>query len=277
MLVSELGSRFSLTGTASRMSEAKTPKYMPGQAVLSLDGKTLCTLQAPDVPALESQLVWLRNYADLRLDRLPEINIQINDILSFFGAQAQLDSAARRRSLELMIATQRLTYMLVMRVKSLTWTPRPIDLSNRVQPVVQTPDHSSFPSGHATEAFALATVLSQMAFSQAPAAAVAASALPYRLAHRIATNRVVAGVHYPIDSAAGAHLGCAIGAAVWSILQDADASLETAYAVIDTDPAQDFLLSTFQPGTNATTGHSGKRGPVGAEYAGKVAAEWGAV
>ena len=89
---------------------------------------------------------------------------------------------------------------------------RPVDLAAQVQPMIQTPDHSSFPSGHAAEAFAIATVLHHLAAGRRPDQGAAAEALPFKLAHRIATNRTVAGVHFPVDSLAGALLGCRIGA-----------------------------------------------------------------
>jgi hypothetical protein len=83
--------------------------------------------------------------------------------------------------------------------------------------MIVTPGHGSLPSGHSTEAFMAATVF----WSLLQAAAVVSGALPYdqaswgeqfmRLAARIAINRTVAGVHFPVDSAAGAVLGLTLG------------------------------------------------------------------
>jgi hypothetical protein len=66
-------------------------------------------------------------------------------------------------------------------------------------PLVATPGHDSWPSGHSTESFAVARVL----------ATLCPDAGPQLRAHaaRIAQNREVAGVHFPTDSAAGAVLG----------------------------------------------------------------------
>ena len=85
--------------------------------------------------------------------------------------------------------------------------------------MIQTPDHSSFPSGHATEAFAIATVLNSLDTGGTAQKGVSDLAIPFKLAHRIAANRVVAGVHYPCDSDAGAMMGCAIGSAIISVAQ----------------------------------------------------------
>jgi undecaprenyl-diphosphatase len=74
------------------------------------------------------------------------------------------------------------------------------------EPLVRLPDTHSFPSGHATVAFACATVL---------ALAVPRLAVPlYVLAGLIAFSRVYVGVHYPLDVLAGAVLGYALARAL---------------------------------------------------------------
>ena len=77
--------------------------------------------------------------------------------------------------------------------------------------MILTPAHGSFPSGHATEAFIASTVLwSLLGAGTAPhpvySAATCGEQL-MRLASRIAINRTVAGVQFPVDSVAGAVLG----------------------------------------------------------------------
>ena len=125
--------------------------------------------------------------------------------------------------------------------------------------MIQTPDHSSFPSGHAMEAFAVATVLHALDPAQrwtkggevdpGAAAGAAARTMPFRIAHRIATNRTVAGVHFPVDSLAGAYLGCFIGEALMAAVfgapegNEADGGEERADAgTLVTDDAGDFML-----------------------------------
>ncbi len=73
-------------------------------------------------------------------------------------------------------------------------------------PLVPLPATSSFPSGHATVAFACATVL---------ALAVPRLRWPlFGLAALVAFSRVYVGVHYPLDVLAGAALGVLIGLSV---------------------------------------------------------------
>lgn len=279
MLVSELSDRFDLDTTFGTKAAPEN-----GTAKLIFDGGTICDLRAPTLDQMQKQLIWVRSYADLRQDRLAEINVQLGDILSFFGAISQIDAGARERSLDLMIAVQRLTYMLTMRIKSACWMPRPIDFSTRVQPVIQTPDHSTFPSGHASEAFALATVLTRMMDNDADiqtaikgdAGTGQPPAMQFRLAHRIAVNRTVAGVHFPIDSAAGAQLGIAIGDAIWTALQDDDAETLSTEFVMDPEDQtnSDFLLSTLEVGQSASTISSRVRGAVAADFNATIAQEW---
>jgi hypothetical protein len=69
------------------------------------------------------------------------------------------------------------------------------------------------PSGHATEAFIMAFVLWRLLRDSAtvPYSQTAWGTQLMRLAARVAINRTVAGVHFPVDSAAGATIGLALG------------------------------------------------------------------
>ena len=74
------------------------------------------------------------------------------------------------------------------------------------EPLLESPATYSFPSGHATVAFACATVL---------ALAVPRLRWPlFALAALVAWSRVYVGVHYPGDVLAGAVLGVAIAIAL---------------------------------------------------------------
>ena len=97
-----------------------------------------------------------------------------------------------------------------MRVKHELAVPRPVEFSPQIMPMIQTPGHSSFPGGHAAESFMVATVLSALMQAGNPRYAGWNSQLA-QLAARVSVNRIVAGVHFPIDMAAGLVLGLAVG------------------------------------------------------------------
>ena len=79
------------------------------------------------------------------------------------------------------------------------------------KPLVHVPHSGSFPSGHATAAFACATVLAW----RLPRLAVPA----YVLAAAIAWSRVYVGVHWPLDVLGGAALGVLVATALLMLVR----------------------------------------------------------
>ncbi|MFQ6552492.1 phosphatase PAP2 family protein [Aestuariibius insulae] len=213
-----------LDGEMARLLSLDVTAMTTADVKASLLGNTtLVELIRPDFDNdfLKDQMPYLRSYADLRLDRTAEITIQTGDVLSFFGAISYLDPEATKRSLELIGALFRSVNVNEMRLKLHFDLPRPITVAQEVQPMIQTPGHPSWPSGHATEAFAIATVLSALknggsvdGFNE-----VSNTSFYMRLAQRIAANRTVAGVHYPSDSMCGAILGITIGEMLVNMLE----------------------------------------------------------
>jgi len=80
---------------------------------------------------------------------------------------------------------------------------RPTRAIEGFRALARDPDAFSFPSGHATAAFAVAVALAGAPHGLGPAALV--------LAGGIALSRVYLGAHYPLDVVAGAALGAAVG------------------------------------------------------------------
>lgn len=245
-------------------------------AALSLDTHEICSIAKPDDTIFKEQLVWLRNYADLRPDRISEIVLQTGDLLSFYGSAVFLNDSRRKKTLELLALVQAVAITVEMQIKHHCWSPRPIDFAPQVQPIIQTPDHSSFPSGHATEAYALATVLERLQGKQSAQAGIDARAMSYRIAHRIAVNRTVAGVHFPVDSAAGAVLGCMIAEAVHSVAMGlAPQKLSYGADGIALGGTEDFvqkwLVDSFRP---AALSEAVASDPMLATFWHAAAAEW---
>ncbi|MDQ0774992.1 membrane-associated phospholipid phosphatase [Streptomyces aurantiacus] len=83
-------------------------------------------------------------------------------------------------------------HLTSMGVKRLVRRPRP----GHVEPLVRTAGRHSFPSSHATSAAAAAVAFGALGARVVPALAAA-----------MCVSRLVVGVHYPSDVAAGAALG----------------------------------------------------------------------
>lgn len=94
------------------------------------------------------------------------------------------------------------TYGLTVALKELVDRPRPAG----TEPPVPMPDSSSFPSGHASTAFAAAAALAVFAPRWAAAGFLSVAAL-------VGISRLELGVHYATDVAGGAVLGAAVGLA----------------------------------------------------------------
>jgi hypothetical protein len=90
--------------------------------------------------------------------------------------------------------------------------PRPSHLCPALLPPIQVPGHSSFPSGHSTQAHLMSLcmrhLLTQAAVPQPDFDALTKDLAV--LADRIARNRELAGLHYANDSKGGAELAKAL-------------------------------------------------------------------
>lgn len=94
------------------------------------------------------------------------------------------------------------TFGLTFALKELVDRPRPAG----TEPPIAMPDSPSFPSGHASTAFAAAAALAVFAPRWLGAVFLAVAAL-------VGVSRIELGVHYASDVAAGAVLGVVIGLA----------------------------------------------------------------
>ncbi len=162
-----------------------------------------------------------------REDRLPEILSQASSLWAFFESICGISLDRAPAYAELVLAAEDWALKLLMLLKHNVGARRPVEVSSLVVPVIGTPGHGSLPSGHATLA-AFNTELLRLMLYPDPASA-RAQALD-RLARRIAFNRVVAGVHFPVDSQAGYALGHQLARVLVALVDPQHVKLRTRRA-----------------------------------------------
>ncbi|TMV03375.1 phosphatase PAP2 family protein [Ruegeria sediminis] len=173
----------------------------------------LIAMRRPTQDIFAEQLTLVANYADLRQDRMAEILAQLGTPTEFLRAIAYIEPSRTPYTIELLATAHWLANFVEMRLKYALGCKRPIEYSPQIQPMIWTPSHGTLPSGHATEAFTMARVLWLLLRANAvkPYSKGIWGEMLMRQAARIAINRTVAGVHFPVDSAAGAVLGLTLG------------------------------------------------------------------
>ena len=176
----------------------------------------------------------MHSFADLRGERASEVLAQAVPQTANWSAIAGLTPDRHEYTWQLLGVGLRFAMMNVMRFKRALGCPRPMEYSALVQPMILTPGYTAFPSGHATESYFVAEFLpllvahaaGLMLDQQQPKEdfrALAKNVVTrdaelasrqgslraqlHRIAYRIAENRVVAGLHFPIDGVAGQLLG----------------------------------------------------------------------
>ncbi|MEO7642784.1 MAG: phosphatase PAP2 family protein [Ramlibacter sp.] len=173
--------------------------------------KPLVRMTRPDAAIFQAQCGLVSQYADLREERGAEILAEMTPPIEFWGSIIGLQAHRHKWTLELLDLAFSLVVHVHMRFKHAFACPRPTELSPQIQSMIPIPGHPSLPSGHATEAYLVCTVLQSLLNSAQPGNGKRYHEQLQRLAARIAVNRTVAGLHYPVDSAAGRLLGTAIG------------------------------------------------------------------
>lgn len=168
----------------------------------------LATVIRPGVADLGKAAPLVAAYAELRSDRMAEILVQKESLIPFAASILPITPARAPATIEMLETGLAIVAPVVMRVKIALGCPRPSQFSDRIQPMIAEPGHPTLPSGHSMQLFTLATMLTVLAD---PQAGVESDSQLYRLACRIAINRTVAGVHFPVDSASGAVLGIQLG------------------------------------------------------------------
>jgi PAP2 superfamily len=196
-----------------------------------LEGKEWITFVQPDRAVFAAEIPEVLNAAQLRGDRSAEILTQIDAHQVFWSSIVPMRPDMNKYTIELLNLVLQTAVYVELQVKHLLGCLRPINYSHNVQPMITTPGHGSLPAGHATQPYMAAYVLSYLMskgyLGEIPLLDMSPNPpkLPdrykigdtnvrqmmYRSCFRAAYNRVIAGVHFPIDLSSGAMLGIALG------------------------------------------------------------------
>lgn len=157
----------------------------------------------PDVEQLRAEATeLLRKQIKLRSPQealrreeiIKESRLELSAYLRPFGIE---DSSGYEATIALVYLVCLLCDEIGLRYKHRFNTPRPNLLEPRLRPFLPIPPHSSYPSNHALQSFAVAFVLSRV-IPEHPA-----SSEIFLRARRVAENREWAGLHYASDTQAG--------------------------------------------------------------------------
>jgi hypothetical protein len=178
--------------------------------------------------SLELELQDVVDAAALRPERTAEILAQVNPPFAFFAAVLNLQAGRHRWTFEVLATANTFASVVVQQFKHAFRILRPADRSPLIQPMLATPGHSSYPAGHATQGHMLKLILAELLGFTATSERYG---VLDRLANRIAENRVVAGLHYPVDNTEGARLGAELAAYFIDQVSEPDTPLEWLWSV----------------------------------------------
>ncbi len=150
---------------------------------------------APDDDFTRSEVEYIIALKPLRRRYQGDIDAQIKDVVQPFADGLNLNEAElaglRKFWATLLPDVTRVT----MHFKAKFDRARPRQYSKEVDPSISPPGHPAYPSGHSTDAHTLALVLTEIWPEK--------KTQLLSIAHQIAMNREIAGVHYRSDTAAG--------------------------------------------------------------------------
>ncbi len=166
------------------------------------DGVGICSLAPPSLAQVEIAADAL---VEAPLVDLPGLRGQRDWIGIYFAQELGLDPVRHGPVLDLIDIVSGIVMLPTFALKNGANIPRPWDIGARRAPIIDKIWHASWPSGHATAAYAFARVLGQLTGADATA-----QVRLDQLAGVVATFRERALVHTPLDSAAGKELGTAV-------------------------------------------------------------------
>jgi PAP2 superfamily protein len=155
-----------------------------------------------DDKEMANQVVGVANASLDRADRAMEILDQATapGALNYWTGLIRIDPSQEKHSFLLMLIARKIGEYVAMGLKDKYRFRRPSQVYPLLFPIVDPPDTPSFPSSHSTQAHLISGVLT---LALKYPGGLTAGALRV-LANRVARNREIAGVHYPMDSDCGA-------------------------------------------------------------------------
>ena len=158
---------------------------------------------------LKDALADIVDAAGEREDRFAECFHQqdAEGCITYWLAMLGIDPAKHPNTYQLIRYARKLGEMVVMCLKESFNVPRPSQICPAIVPMFDPPRTASYPAGHSLQSYLISYFL-KMAMPGIPQSDEPASWGEihkgiFALARRVAENRVIAGVHYDIDSEGG--------------------------------------------------------------------------
>jgi hypothetical protein len=171
-------------------------------------GSPVTQIAKPTVKMFDEELKAVTKAAGRRGLQLEEAFTQALSPAAYFAAITGLAEQSKGATLLYLTVATDVLGNLLHGMKHAFGIARPSQKEGLLLPIVALPSHGSFPAGHAAYSYMLAELIAALN-------PLADRDSLLKVAGFAADNRVVAGVHYPIDSIAGEVLGR--GLAAWLV------------------------------------------------------------
>ncbi len=155
-----------------------------------------------DEAGMANEVLSVLNASLDRADRAMEILDQASAVgaLNYWTGLLRIDPSQDRNTFLLMLVARKIGEYVAMGLKNRYLMRRPSQVYSLILPLLDPPDTPSFPSSHSLQAHLISGLI-ELALGRGHQVTVLALR---HLAGRVARNREVGGVHYPMDSMAGA-------------------------------------------------------------------------
>jgi membrane-associated phospholipid phosphatase len=158
---------------------------------------------------LGGQVLRILELALEREDRFAEIIDQddADGAINYWLGMLKIDPARHPATFLMVHIGRRVGEHISMCLKGDFECPRPSQLSPAITPMIDPPVTPSFPAGHAVQSYLISYLLAyslpHLPQHTRPTSFADAKGPLFDLAARVSENRVVAGIHYPVDIEAG--------------------------------------------------------------------------